>query len=629
MGFSGHSAGHIMLLAIAAGAAPLLGGDAPMSFSEVSGDLGIDHRYTFPGNGIFISPMLAGIAAGDFNRDGLDDLFILGGGSAPDQLLIASMTNDALSYTDQARAWGVDRAHIGAGVSVADYNNDGYLDLYITSHGSNSGQQAGRHILYRNTGPDSNGQFAFTDEAAAAGVNRTTAVRVDGFSSSWGDIDLDGDLDLVVTGWVAASGGNRLFQNNNDGTFTDITADALPASLEIVRGFTPRIIDVTGDTYPEILIAADYGTSALYLNDGTGSFTDATAASNTSQETNGMGATNADFNNDGMIDWYVTSIMNDSTDQDGNKFYLNQSTTDGVPVFGESSVAAGIDDGGWGWGTAAGDLDLDGDVDILETNGWSGGQWTIERAYLFLNQANGATFTEESIACGIDFDAQGRGILLWDMDHDGDLDAAFPAIDGDTGFYRNDRAQRAPASWITIRLDTNASPSIAPDGVGAKVTVTANGNTYHRWVQANSDYLSQPPIEAHFGLADASAADSVLIEWPNGATRTLTDLAVNASYTIASCDADTTGDGMITAEDVSNYINAFLARERRADLLPDRRFNFFDIVAYLNAYQTGCTPDTSRRSITQPIVQPTVQPTAQPRTPRSGKPLSPSPILDQ
>jgi len=583
-------------------------GDVPMYFTESSAEVGVDHRYSAPGDGVFISPMFAGIAAGDFNRDGLDDLFILGGGSEPDQLLIASMTDGVFSYTDQAAVWGVDLVHVGVGVSVADYDNDGYLDLYVTSHGPGTGPQRGRHLLYRNSGPDDLRQFAFAEVASAAGVDSTTDVRIDGFSSSWGDIDLDGDLDLIVTGWVAASGGNRLFQNNSDGTFTDITADALPAGIMDVRGFTPRFIDVTGDTFPEILIAADYGTSVLYLNDGTGRYTDVTGASNTSHETNGMGATTADFNNDGRADWYATSILNTATTQDGNKLYLNQGTTDGVPVFTETSVAAGVDDGGWGWGAGAGDIDLDGDVDILETNGWSGGQWTVERAYLFLNQGNGASFVEQGTPSGIDFNAQGRGILLWDMDHDGDLDAAFPAIDARTEVYRNDRAQSSPANWLTIRLNSSASPSIAPDGVGAKVSVTAGGQTYHRWVQANSDYLSQPPIEAHFGLGDATATDSVVVAWPNGYTSTLNVLAANAAYTISSCDTDFNSDGVISSLDISDFIGAYFNQERRADLYPDRRFNFFDFVVFLRGFETGCTGITARQPTVQPATQrPTLQ----------------------
>ncbi|MEM9374525.1 MAG: VCBS repeat-containing protein, partial [Planctomycetota bacterium] len=133
----------VNLCAIAVGPVLVAGtGDAPMRFADVTAELGVDHRYTFPGNGIFISPMLAGMAAGDFNRDGVDDLFILGGGSSPDQLLIGSMNQGVLSYTDMAAAWGVDATHIGSGVSVADFDNNGYLDLYVTSHGSNAGQSS-------------------------------------------------------------------------------------------------------------------------------------------------------------------------------------------------------------------------------------------------------------------------------------------------------------------------------------------------------------------------------------------------------------------------------------------------------------------------------------------------------
>ncbi len=561
-----------------------------MRFVSVAERLGIQHRYTDPDSSVFILPMLGGIAAGDFNRDGLDDLFVLGGGSAPDQLLIASMEGGELSFTDRAAEWGVGVAHIGAGVSVADYDADGYLDVYVTSHGDSTGERDGAHKLYRNSGPDEHGVFSFEDVALAAGVNRTTEVRVDGYSSAWGDIDLDGDLDLFVTGWVAASGGNRLFANNGDGTFTDVSSEALPATVARVRGFTPRFVDLTGDTFPEILIAADHGTSVLYRNDGTGRFTDVTVPSGTSRESNGMGATTADFNNDGLIDWYVTSIMNDFTDQNGNTFYLNRGTFGGVPVFAETAAQAGVDDGGWGWGAASGDLDLDGDIDIVETNGWSGGQWTIERAYLFLNEGDGTAFTEDGLRCGLGFDAQGRGILLWDMDRDGDLDLALPAIDAPTGIYRNDRDRRDPASWLALRLDSSSSPSIAPDGVGARIAVSAGGRVYHRWVQANSDYLSQPPIGAHFGLAGATSIDAVTVEWPNGSKRVLTDLGPNRSYTIHSCDADTTADGLVTPEDVPRFIDAFLRGDRSADLRPDRRLDFFDIAAFLDAYAAGCTP---------------------------------------
>ncbi|MFK7883888.1 MAG: FG-GAP-like repeat-containing protein [Phycisphaerales bacterium] len=593
---------------------PAFGGPLPMQFAEVAQQIGVDAQYQLP-SGALVSPMLGGMAAADFNRDGLDDLFLIGGGGQPDLLLIAEQTVDGVQFTDQAAAWGVDSQHIGAGVSVADYNNDGYLDMYVTSHGPPSGQRRAWHKLYRNNGPDQQGEFSFTDVAFEAGVQATTELRADGFSSSWGDIDLDGDLDLVVAGWIGNSGGNRLFENNGDGTFSDVTADAIAFEVLDTRGFTPRLIDVTGDTFPEILMAADYGTSVLLRNDGTGNFTDFTNASNTSQETNGMGATNADFNNDGMVDWYVTSIYNDATNQDGNKLYLNT----GGGIFSETSVAAGVDDGGWGWGAAAGDLDLDGDVDIVETNGWSGSQWIVERAYVFLNDGDGSSFDERGEDSGISFNAQGRSVLLWDMDRDGDLDSVFGSINAPFAVYRNDRAQRSPANWINIRLDTSASDSNAPDGVGATVTIVAGNMTQHRWVQANSDYLAQRPIEAHFGLGDAEVIDQVVIQWANGTSRTLNGLAINASHVLAACDADTDGNGVVTTEDVMAYIDAFVAGVRRADLLPDGRLNFFDIVEYIRSYREGCPDDKTRRTA-NPSAPSSTQTVPSRRDPTSARP---------
>lgn len=579
------------------------GGDAvPMRFANVTSAVGVDARWTAPGNAT-VPPMFGGMAAGDFDRDGLDDLFILGGGGRADQLLIARMTDEGVRYTDRAADFGIDRLHVGTGVSVADYDNDGDLDLYITSFGTN-GAQTGRHILYQNSGPDGSGNLSFVDVAQQAGVQRSSVSRTDGFSSSWGDIDLDGDLDLFVAGWIGDSDGNRLFRNNGDGTFTDITDDAVAFDMIGTRGFTPRIIDVTGDGFPEILIAADYGTSILLLNDGTGRFTDFTRASGTSHETNGMGATNADFDNDGRIDWYVTSIYNTATTQDGNKLYLNR----GGGVFDEISAGAGVDDGGWGWGTAAGDIDLDGDTDIIETNGWLGGQWLVERAYVFLNTGDGTAFEERGVDCGVTYNAQGRGVLLWDMDRDGDLDAAFAGTSGGTEIYENDRAQRDSPAWVAFRLGTTGSPSIAPDGVGAVVSVTTALGTQHRWIQANSDYLSQSPIAAHFGLGEAAGIDTVTVRWPNGTVRTIDAPAMNTVHVIASCDADASGDGLVTTDDIAAYLDGFFKHERRADLRPDGRVNFFDLAHFVTAYQEGCEPDTALPPLARTPDAPAQQP---------------------
>ncbi|MEL7473378.1 MAG: VCBS repeat-containing protein, partial [Planctomycetota bacterium] len=271
-------------------------------FTDATQASGISSGFEFPAGVNPPQKMLAGGAVGDFDRDGDQDLFVLSGGSAPDRLYI----NDGMGvFTDQAVAWGVDRSHLGAGAAVADVNNDGWLDLFVTSHGMASAPGTpGNHALYMN-----NGDGTFTDRALQSGLQTITSVA-DGFGAGFGDYDLDGDLDLAVAGWMFEAGGNRLFQNDGTGQFTDVTAAALPASVFDCRGFSPWFHDMDGDRLPELLWTSDFGTSRYLVNNGDGTFADFTAASGTGLDSNGMGATIADMNGDGLPDWYVTSIDN-------------------------------------------------------------------------------------------------------------------------------------------------------------------------------------------------------------------------------------------------------------------------------------------------------------------------------
>ena len=343
-----------------------------INFSDQTFGANIDHLPFIAGGMIY-----AGGAVADFNQDGWPDIFLLGGEEG-DALYINDQDG---TFTEEATAWGVDLIHRGHGAAAGDYNGDGWTDLYITSGGDVSGSDLpGQHLLYKN-----NGDGTFTDVAAVAGVHQTSATDGDATSAAFGDYDLDGDLDLFVctTGATGTTDGNRLFRNNNDGMFSDVTASA---GITIgMNGFSPRFVDMNGDRYPELLVAADYGTSRYYLNNGNGTFADLTVPSGTSLESNGMGQTVADFNRDGMQDWYVTSIYRDlvSLNQDGNYLYVNQ----GNNTF-TAPVAHGARDGGWGWGTAALDFDHDGFIDLAETNGWQDAEYYGEISYLYHNQGD-------------------------------------------------------------------------------------------------------------------------------------------------------------------------------------------------------------------------------------------------
>ncbi|MCZ6603017.1 MAG: VCBS repeat-containing protein, partial [Planctomycetota bacterium] len=216
------------------------------------------------------------------------------------------------------------------------------------------------------------------------------------------DYDLDGDLDLCVVSYWGEHQGNRLFRNNGDETFTDVTDVALGMGVFEVWGFQPAFVDMNGDRYPELLISADYETSRYLVNNADGTFTDMTVASGTGLDDNGMGQAVGDFDNDGLLDWYVSSIhqlIPPPGHNSGNMLYVAQ----GSHCYVESSVATGTNDGGWGWGTVTVDLDNDTWLDIVEVKGRpaKGGEWINEPGKLFHNDGDG-TFTEMAAATGFD-----------------------------------------------------------------------------------------------------------------------------------------------------------------------------------------------------------------------------------
>lgn len=578
------------VVALGAIGAPVSAGPDGLGFAEISLQAGIFAGYQ-PPDGVFASSMIAGAAVADFNNDGWADIYILSGGGVADRLFIGTGLNSqgVPRFENRAVAWGVDLRHIGAGVSVVDYNNDGWPDLYITSHGNATSLRPGQHRLLRNNGSGEPGLAGFTDVTQAAGLAFSSPTIADGFSASWADVNGDGHLDLFVAGWVNGSNGNRLFLNNGDGTFTDATASNIPDGLAGVFGFTPRFEDVNGDGHADLLLAADFFTSRLFLNDGSGRFTDFTAESGTGLDSNGMGATTDDFNNDGLVDWYVTSIYQPGfPGRDGNKLYLNN----GDGTFTERATELGVARGGWGWGAASGDLNLNGHIDIVETNGWSGASFLTEQSYVFVNNGDAVSFTEVAQQVNLFHTGQGRGVILFDADNDGDLDVLIVSNNLPVRLYRNQAAANTGRSWIRLQLDTRDAASIPPGGVGARVALTAGGRTMWRTVHANSTYLAQGPIEAHFGLGAATAIDRIDIHWPNGTTRTIISPQPNRVHTFAACAADMDGDHAVTPADLTAFLDHFHAGRRPADVNADRRIDFFDLAAFLNAYRRGCPQDS-------------------------------------
>ena len=243
-----------------------------------------------------------------------------------------------------------------------------------------------------------------------------------------------------------------------------------------------------------------------------------------------MGTTIGDFNSDGRIDWYTTAIFDD--DQvgrgDGNKLYLNQ----GGHNFTEVAHDVGVADGGWGWGTVAVDLNLDGLLDLVETNGWSDlDSYRDELSKVWIQNRDGSfqEITEES---GIEHRLDGRGLMHFDYDGDGDQDVVITAPVDDLYLYRNDLTG-SDTHWLRVILDTTSQPDLAPNGFGSTVAVRAGGTWQYRYVTGCSNYLTQSDFNPHFGLGSASTVDEVRVTWPDGSETVLEAVPADQSIVVS------------------------------------------------------------------------------------------------
>ncbi len=584
-----------------------------LRFVEATDEAGLTTSHWQDGVGPPIAVMSSGGAAGDFNNDGYQDLFVLSGAGFPDRLFI---NNGDGTFTDQAEEWGVALRHYSVGIAVGDYNNDGWQDIFITSAGpKNDDDEAlpGKHILYRN-----NGDGTFTNVAEEMGVAMTATNEYNGWSPSWGDYDLDGDLDLAVAGWKdTAQPANVLFRNDGD-HFTNVTDqaffDASGAPFDFsdpaVRGFSPRFCDMDGDRYPELLWVSDFGTSKYFINNGDGTFTEYTAQAGVGLDGNGMGVSVGDIDNDGDQDWYVTSIYGTPSGLvpgTGNMLYINE----GGHRFSEISEAAGCKDGGWGWGTAIIDFNHDGWQDIVETNGWfHREEWLNEQSYLWLNngldKSGRPTFTEVALAVGLEHFLTGKGLVTFDADNDGDQDVVIFSDLRETLYFRNDLGG-PDAHWLRVFLDTRQTRRVAPQGYGAKVEAIAGGMTQTRMLTGGTNFISQSEMSAHFGLGASPVVDELRVTWPDGRVLRIGPISADQTITLSYCPADMSSadygicDGTVDVYDFIYFLDGFLAGDAQiADLtgstdptseefgLPDGTMDIEDFFFFLDRFVEGC-----------------------------------------
>ena len=513
-------------------------------FTDVALQSGIDFQHVNGSTGRFYYPETygPGVVFLDYDNDGDQDLYLVNSAALPGFIESFEPANALYenngdgTFTDVTDRSGVGDQGYGLGVCAADYNNDGHVDLYVTNFGPN--------VLFRNEG---NGTFTDVTDQAGVGDPRMST------SAAFADYDGDGYVDLYVANnahvpmdnpkkcrhgvvpvycgpgqYEGVSG--SLYQNEGDGTFTDVTRQA-GVYDESGRQLGAVFSDYDQDGDADLYIANDTKPNWLFRNDGETGFTEVgltsgVAVNPEARPEAGMGTDWGDYDRDGLMDIIVCNFQWESC-----RLLANQ----GDGFFDDRTFLAGLGEPTYStltFGTDFLDYDNDGFLDIFIANGHvdpnigiidRGGPAYAQHDQLFHNNGD-RTFDDVSEQAGLQrFRPRvGRGSATADYDNDGDLDLFISNNNQRPMLLRNDGGNSN--NWLSIKTVGHRSNR---DGIGALITVYAAGFVQSEEVRAGSSYLSQNDLRVHFGLGTLAVAETIEVRWPSGTIQTLQQIDAN------------------------------------------------------------------------------------------------------